>query len=148
MLAEEKLALSAHLHALATELGGSAFDSAYWVRDIAVGGEGDVTGFVDLMSHGIADRVPVIHDTSGVGGFGSSPHIIRGLDRMFTFAPPENALTGTLTNVTELAIDLRRARLSLAGLRLDITSDIGTVVHLVDGEAVQTVTIPPTPPPA
>jgi dienelactone hydrolase len=148
--AAAKDVLLSHLRSLASELGGAAFDSAYWVRSVRVGGDpaADVTGFVDLTSAGIADRVPVTRDTTGVGVFGSSPHIIRGLDRTFTFAAPENALTGTLMNVTEVTVDLRRAHLSLTGLRLDITSDIGTLLHLVDGDQTHSVAIPPAAPPA
>jgi hypothetical protein len=148
---ERRHAVLHHLDALTDELGGSAPDSAYWVRDVRVAEHdpvawNDVTGSVDLTSHAIAARVPVTHEVTGAGVFGSSPHIVTGLDRFFradpAAAPVENALSGSLAGVSELTLDLRRAGLRLDGLDLrGVQADRDVTLHLVDGRRSRTVAL-------
>lgn len=149
--AERRAAVLGHLDALTAELGGSAIDSAYWVRDVVVAGHdpvgwNDVTGFVDLTSHAVADRVPVTRDATGAAAFGSSPHVITGLDRFFVAdpvsAPVENALSGTISGVSELTVDLPQAGLRLQGLDLSrVQTDVDVTLHLVEGNRSRTVVL-------
>lgn len=144
-----------HLSDLTATLGGSRVDSAYWVRNVVVADHdpvawNDVIGAVDLTSHALAVRVPVTHEVMGAGVFGSSPHVITGLDRFFTVdpvgEPVANALSGTLTNVSEVTIDLPRAGLRLTGLDLSgVSADRDVVVHLVDGSRSRTVVVANAP---
>jgi dienelactone hydrolase len=149
--AERRAAVLAHLDALTAELGGSSVDSAYWVRNVVVAGHdpvawNDVTGSVDLTSHAIAARVPVTREATGAAAFGSSPHVVTGLDRFFVAdpvaAPVENALSGSISGVSELTLDLRRAGLRLDGLDLNgVLTDGDVTLHLVDGTASKTVVL-------
>jgi dienelactone hydrolase len=146
--AERRDAVLGHLRDLLAQLGGSAPDAAYWVRDVAVAGHdpvawNDVAGTVDLTSHAIAARVPVTNEVAGAGVFGSSPHLTTGLDRFFTATSVANAVSGSLVGVDALTIDLRRAGLRLDGLDLSgVTADREVTVRLVDGRRSATVVVP------
>jgi hypothetical protein len=132
------------LEQLAGELG-ARFDSQYWVREVTVAGDpaNDRIGYVDLTSHGVQHRVPMLAEELGVTVHGSSPHIVRGQTRQLAMAPVENRLAGSLTNITELTVDLAWAQLSLEGLDLDITVDETATLHLVDGDDRRTVMLAP-----
>ncbi len=132
------------LEDLAAELG-ARFDSQYWVRDVVVAGDPavDRTGYVELTSHGVRNRVPVLDEELGVAVPGSSPHIIRGQTRQFAPAPVENRLTGSITEVSELTVDLAWAQLRLEGLELDVSVDRQVTLHLVDGDQRRTVVLTP-----
>jgi dienelactone hydrolase len=130
-----------HLDDLLAELG-AALDSSYWVHDVTVADGSDVTGYVDLTSHGVAHRVPVLREVGpSVVVPGSSPHVMTGQDRHFAWAATDNLLSGSITDVTELTVDLAHAGLSLDGLVLDIGTDGPVTLHLVDGDRTETVVL-------
>jgi poly(3-hydroxybutyrate) depolymerase len=142
---------------------GFDLTSAYWVHDVRVVGAGDVIGKVDLVSHGVAERVPVTSDDNSVTPgnpylFGSPTQLgppwgfaTLGQHRTLTSspdAPVENVLSGSLANIGSLTVDVAAAGLSLDGLGLDITVDQPVTLTLRSGSAARTVTVFPPPAPA
>lgn len=128
------------LFAVTEELGARP-DSAYWVRGVQVSaGDGEETGYVDLVSHAIARREPVTADVTGLHA-GSSPHVQRFATRRLAAGDLENVLAGTLTNVDELTVDLRAAGLEMDGLIVDVDVDRPVRIHLVDGDDRHTMSI-------
>jgi hypothetical protein len=121
--------------------------SAYWVSGVQVVGGADPVGVVDLTSHAVELRTPVVQERLGAGVFGSSPHTVRGLVRTETPAAVENVLSGSLTGVTELTVDLAATGLRLADLRLDVAADRPVVLHLRDGASCRSMTLSPDGPP-
>ena len=153
----ERKALRASIDGLARELGAE-LDSAYWVRDVAVDGEADddVTGKVELTSGGLPQRrvtsEPVREVNPGppyvigltVQAPGPYGNVVTGRTRKVEAEPTSNTLTGKLTGVTALTVDLDRARLRLAGLQLDVTVDRPVTLRLRSGKKVRTVTLQPS----
>lgn len=129
------------LHELVAELGGD-LRSAYWVSGVQVTPGSGAIGNVDLSSGGRAATSSVEEHLDPLRTE-PSIHTMRGLDRTDTAAPTLNRLSGTLRGVTELAVDLDRAGLTLDGLELDVTSDRMTTLHLRQGATTRTVTIQP-----
>jgi hypothetical protein len=125
--------LLAALEAVVADLGG-ALDGAYWVRDVVPAGDGDVTGEVALTSHGIAEREPTVTERLSVDVPGPTPHLLTGQDRGWRTLPTDNALSGSLTGVDEVTVDLARSGLTLDGLEVDVSADGPTTLHLVDGD--------------
>ena len=118
-----------HLRALTAELD-ARLDGAYWVDDIVVAGKGDVTGFVDLTSQAIARRRAGTTAINAVGTDGPSPHLLTGLDVAYERGDFKDVLSGELTNVSALTIDLGRAGLSDSP-KLDIKADRPVVITFV-----------------
>lgn len=138
---ERFVATIGHLRDLATELG-AALDGAYWVQDVVADGDGDVTGEVDLTSHAVRNRVPELTEVMAVAVPGSSPHVLTGQDRTFLPVTPENRLSGTLSGVASLTVDLASTGLPL-GVELDITTDVPVTITLVLGHRQRTVDLEP-----
>ena len=151
---EERQVLRAAVDRLAGELGAE-LDSAYWVRDVAVAGEGDPIGKVELTSGGIALReassaavrevVPGPPYVVGLTVQAPPPygHVVTGRTRTVEKEPTTNTLTGRLTGVDALTVDLDRAKLRLDGLKLDVTVDRPVTLRLKAGSLVRTVTLTP-----
>lgn len=130
------------LRALTAEVG-ARLDGAYWVDDVVTAGEGDVTGFVDLTSGGIARRRTGTTEIRTVGVDGPTPHLLTGIDVAYGDGPLEDTLSGELTNVSALTIDVGRAGLSDLPT-LDITADrTVTITFVRDGVTVGTATTGP-----
>jgi pimeloyl-ACP methyl ester carboxylesterase len=129
------------LRALTAKLGAN-IDGAYWVDDVAVAGEGDVTGFVNLVSEGIARRRTGTTPITTVGVDGPTPHLLTGVDVQKERKAVADKLSGELTNVSALTIDVRRAKLSNSPT-LDIDADREVKITFVRrGAVVGTVTVP------
>jgi hypothetical protein len=124
---------------------GADLDSAYWVRDVVVAGDGDVTGEVNLTSQALAQRsvsVSTVDEAHpGVTEQApTTPYVLRGMDRTLSAAATADVLSGSLSGVSELTIDLAGAGFSTFPA-LDVATDAEVTIHLVLGEAVQTHTI-------
>jgi len=131
-----------HLRALTSELGAH-LDGAYWVSDVEVAGSGDVTGSVDLVTGGIARRRTGTTQIATVGTDGPSPHLLTGIDVSYGQAPAEDTLTGSLTDVSALTVDVGRAGLSDAPT-LDIEADRAVTITFVrEGSVVGVVAVEP-----
>lgn len=129
-----------HLRALTAKVG-ARLDGAYWVDNVEVAGEGDVTGFVNLTSHGIARRRAGTIPINTVGTDGPSPYVLEGLDVKLLKQAFDDKLSGRLTKVSALTIDLGRARLSNRPT-LDIETDRRVTITFVrKGAVVRTVTV-------
>jgi hypothetical protein len=131
------------LHELVAGVGGD-LRSAYWVRDI-VSHDESIDAVVDLTSSRIPARQKSTAEVLDVRPGPNTPHTLRGLDVDWDDLPTENRLSGTLSNVASLTIDVTRASLSLTGecLTLDIATDQPTELTLVEGAAERTVAIDP-----
>ena len=129
-----------HLHALTTEVG-ARLDGAYWVDDVVVAETGDVTGYVDLTSDGIARRRTETSSVTTVGTDGPSPHLLTGVDVAYGEGAVSDTLSGQLTNVSALTVDVGRAGLSDSP-RLEISADrTVTITFVRDGVTVGTATV-------
>ncbi|MGI8792992.1 MAG: prolyl oligopeptidase family serine peptidase [Acidimicrobiales bacterium] len=117
--------------------------SAYWVSGVGVADGIDPTGFVNLTSHAVALRKPLVTERAGAEATGSSPHTVRGLYRTQTPLPVANKLSGSLTGVTKLTVDLAATGLRMDGLVLDITVDRTVTLHLRDGSRTRSETLTP-----
>jgi pimeloyl-ACP methyl ester carboxylesterase len=120
---------------------GAHIQGAYWVSDVEAAGKGDVTGFVNLTSHGIGRLRSETTPITTVGTDGPSPHLLAGVDVAFKKEAVVDKLSGELTNVSALTIDVGRAGLSNSP-KLDIKADQKVVITYVrDGEVVGRVTV-------
>jgi pimeloyl-ACP methyl ester carboxylesterase len=128
------------------EIASLGYDlrSAYWVSGVQVGDGTDPVGVVDLTSHAVALRTPVTSERLGAEATGSSPHTVRGLYRTEVAAPIENRLSGSLSGVTSLTVDLAASGLHLAGLAVDVTTDRPVTVRFVDGPRSETRVLAPS----
>lgn len=125
----------AHLADLTAEIG-ARLDGAYWVDDVAVAGAGDVTGFVDLTTGGIGPRQTGVDEVAAVGLDGPSPYILTGQDKLREQFAVDDTLSGTLSGVSSLTIDVGRAGLS-NNPTVSVTSDIpATIIFVRDGAVV------------
>jgi len=100
-----------HLRALVTEVGAHV-DGAYWVSGVSNVAGSDVTGVVDLASAGLTRRQTGIASVAKPGLDGPSPYVLTGQDQVWANGAASDALTGILSNVTALTIDVGRAGLS------------------------------------
>ncbi|HVM41834.1 MAG TPA: prolyl oligopeptidase family serine peptidase, partial [Acidimicrobiia bacterium] len=123
-----------HVAALTAEVG-ARLDGAYWVDDVEVVAGGDVTGFVDLSSGGVATRQTGVTGVTTVGTDGPSPHLLTGQDQVFAPAATDDTLSGSLSGVTAVTVDVGRAGLSDAP-DVSVTSDTPAVITLVRDGAV------------
>ena len=131
------------LRALTAEVGAN-IDGAYWVKNVDVAGEGDVTGFVDLVSLGITRHRGETSTIQTVGVDGPSPHLLSGVDVAYEAAEVEDRLSGRLSSVAGLTIDVGRAGLSDSPA-LDIETDGEvTITYVRDGAVVGNVTLGPS----
>lgn len=134
-----------HLRALLGKgPGASVFDSAYWVRDVAVAGDpaADFTAVVDLTSEGLGEGPPLVGHAIAAEPGPPTPFVREETTRTTTLAASANVLRGTLENVTALTVDLGRAGLTLEGLVIDVTTDQETTtLRLQEGEVVVTQTL-------
>ncbi|MGH2684409.1 MAG: alpha/beta fold hydrolase, partial [Actinomycetota bacterium] len=129
-----------HLRALAAEVGAN-IDGAYWVDDVEVAGDGDVTGFVDLTSHGISRRRSGTTPINTVGTDGPSPHHLTGMDVAYDRQDVADELTGRLSNVSALTIDVGRADLSNSpGLDIEVDREV-TITLVRKGAVVRRVSV-------
>jgi dienelactone hydrolase len=152
---QEQEVLRAAIDRLARELGAE-LDSAYWVRDVAVAGEGDVLGKVELTSGGLPLRrvtgAPVREVNPGppyvIGLTVQAPppygNVVTGRTRTMESEPTTNTLTGRIAGVSALTVDLDRARLRLEGLKLDVEVDRPVTLKLRSGKRVRTVSLEPS----
>ncbi len=99
------------LDTLTAEIG-ARMEGAYWIDDVRNAPGTDVTGFVQLTTGGIARAQTGTTPVATVGTNGPSPHLLRGADKVFTDVSTTDTLSGTLSNVTELTVDVGRAGLS------------------------------------
>ena len=109
------------LRALAAEVGAE-IDGAYWVDDVKAAGKGDVTGFIDLKSHGLSRRRAATTPITTIGADGPSPHLLTGVEVAFRKRGVADKLSGRLSNISALRIDVGRAGLSDSPA-LDIETD-------------------------
>jgi hypothetical protein len=129
-----------HLRALTAKVG-ARIDGAYWVDDVEVAGKGDVTGVVRLLSHGISRRRGKTTSILTVRADGPTPHRLTGVDVGQRRKATSDRLSGRLTKVSSLTIDVGRAGLSNSPV-LDIRADRRVIITLVrDGAVVGTVTV-------
>ncbi|HWH32433.1 MAG TPA: hypothetical protein VNU01_07140, partial [Egibacteraceae bacterium] len=121
----------AHVAALTAEVGARV-DGAYWVGDVAVAAGADVTGVVDLSSGAVTRRQAGVSPVATAGVDGPSPHTLTGQDKVWAEGPPAQTLTGSLSNVTALTVDLDRA--GLAGVpQVDVTTDTPVTLTFTSG---------------
>lgn len=124
-----------HLTVL-TDLVGARLDGAYWVGDVAVAPGPDVTGVVDLASGGVTTRQTGVAEIATVGTNGPSPHVLTGQDQLWASFASADTLSGRLSNVTALTVDVGRAGLSNAPT-VAVVSDTPTTIRFVrDGVVV------------
>jgi hypothetical protein len=105
---------------------GLATDHVYWLNDLHLRNPAADSGHgtVDVFSHGfgVADSRPApIQDTAGTSG----GHTYTG--EIETWNPPQRVgpadeLDVSLTNISDVTIDVARARVD-CGVRLNVTSD-------------------------
>lgn len=127
----------AHLRPLVDSLLaeiGARVDGGYWVDDVVVAGEGDVTGAVNLTSLGLAQTRTVTPVASAGPGVidGPSPYVLTGDDVTYTPAVRSQKLVGTLADVASLTVDACRAGFS-AIPTLDITTNVPVTITFVCG---------------
>jgi hypothetical protein len=128
------------VRALAAEVGAE-IDGAYWVDDVKVAGKGDVTGFVDLRSHGLSRRRAATTPINTIGADGPSPHLLTGVEVTFRKKGVADKLSGRLSNISALRIDVGRAGLSDSPA-LDIATDREVAITFVrDGVVVGAETL-------
>jgi pimeloyl-ACP methyl ester carboxylesterase len=128
------------LRALTAEVGAD-IDGAYWVDDVRVAGKGDVTGFVDLTSHGLTRRRFAPTSINTVGADGPSPHLLTGVDVTFRKKRADDMVSGRLSDISTLAIDVGRAGLSDSpALDIETNREV-TITFVRDGVAVGTETV-------
>ena len=124
---------------------GARVDGAYWVDDVRVSGEGDVTGAVNLTSLGLAEDRSVTPVVSGGPGVidGPSPYVLTGNDVSYSDAADSDVLQGSLTDVRSLTIDVCRAGLT-NNPTLNITTNVDVAITFVCGdETVGAATLTP-----
>ena len=129
-----------HLEALTAEIG-ARLNGAYWVDDITVASGSDVTGFVDLMSGAIARRQTGVTKVAGVGTDGPSPYALTGQDISWTDASTADTLSGNLSGVTGLTVDVGRAGLSNSPSVSVTSSTPATITFVRNGVVVGQVTV-------
>ncbi|HEX9776218.1 MAG TPA: hypothetical protein VGB83_11670 [Actinomycetota bacterium] len=129
-----------HLHALVEEIG-ARLDGAYWVGDVVIAGGDDVTGEVDLTSGGIPSTQTGVASVTAPGVDGPSPYLLTGQDKVFGDVAAEDSLTGRLSGVTSVTVDVERAGLSDAPA-VAVTSNVpATITFVRDGAVVGSVAV-------
>lgn len=112
---------------------GIRHDKAYWVSALRGRGQGFID--TDLTSAGCGNGIPVLEPGTGAGP-SPVPWVATSKDVTGTTPlPAEQRLTGTLSNVASLALDLDAMCLR-NGAAYDITSDGPTVIALPDGQRI------------
>lgn len=127
-------AVLSHLRALTAEVG-ARLDGGYWVRDVVVAPGEDVTAVVDLTSDAIALRQTGNEAIETAGTDGPSPYVLTGNDPVFSTGPTSDRVSGSVSGVTALTIDVAAAGLS-DNPRIDIESEQPVAVTLVRGSVV------------
>ncbi|HJR90820.1 MAG TPA: hypothetical protein VJ938_00105 [Acidimicrobiia bacterium] len=129
-----------HLRALTADVG-ARIDGAYWVGNVEVESKGDVTGLVDLTSDGVAERRSETTSISEPRADGPTPHLLTGLEVAYGKEGTADKLSGRLSNVSGLTIDVGRAGLSDLPA-LDIKADRSvTITFIRNGDVVGTTTL-------
>jgi hypothetical protein len=129
-----------HVSTLIAEVG-ARLDGAYWIDDVVVAEGDDVTGEIDLSSGGIASRQTGVSTVMGPGIDGPGPHVLTGQDKVFEPGTVSDTLTGTLSGVTALTVDVGRAGLSDAP-SVEVSSDgPATITFERDGIVVGSVSV-------
>jgi len=114
---------------------GLAHDQAYWVSQMATTGTG--AGEVDLTTEGCGGSIPVTQATSGAGT-DPVPWVSQGAAVTgFTPLLQQDRLAGTLTNISDLLVDVDATCLDHGSIRYDITTDGPTTVRFTDGRVLQ-----------
>lgn len=115
---------------------GIRHDRAYWVSDLRGRGADTDYATVDLTTAGCGGSLPGLERVPGAGEdpvpWTSDEQRVAGAEALAR----QSKLTGTLTNVTSLTVDTRRACLTGA-LTYDITSDGPARLRLSDGRALE-----------
>ncbi|HVL90503.1 MAG TPA: hypothetical protein VM841_09760 [Actinomycetota bacterium] len=133
-------ALLADVNALVSEVG-ARLDGAYWVGNVQVASGADVTGIVDLRSGGVIMQQTGVSPVATVGADGPSPYLLTGQDRTVAAVAATATLSGSLSKVTSVTVDVGRAGLSDTPV-IDVTSDTPAVITLVrNGVVVGTVAV-------
>jgi pimeloyl-ACP methyl ester carboxylesterase len=113
---------------------GIRHDRAYWVSRIRAAAEG--YSDVDLTSYGCGKALPVREAGNDAGAqpvpWTSQSLRTTGQDPL----PRRNKLTGTLSNVASLTIDMDAACLDSAGLVYDVESDGPVKITFDDGRVL------------
>jgi pimeloyl-ACP methyl ester carboxylesterase len=114
---------------------GLVHDQAYWVSQLATTGTG--AGEVDLTTEGCGGSIPVTQATSGAGT-DPVPWVSQGAAVTgFTPLLQQDRLAGTLTNISDLLVDVDATCLDHGSIRYDITTDGPTTVRFTDGRVLQ-----------
>jgi dienelactone hydrolase len=114
---------------------GLAHDRAYWLTQLTTAGDGD--GKVDLTSHGCGGSVPVTQAATG-SGTDPVPWVSEGA--VVVGSTPilqEPRLTGTLTNISSLLVDVDATCLRRKSVTYDITTDGRSTVRFSDGRRLE-----------
>ena len=116
---------------------GLIHDHAYWISKLRTsGGEKDY-GTVDLTSAGCGGTVPVLATSAGQG---TDPVPWTSDDQHVASTKPIAAaptLTGTLTGVSSVMIDVKRTCLDRKPISYDITSDVPVTIAFTDGRKLR-----------
>lgn len=124
---------------------GLVHDHAYWVSAVKVAGNEELrSGLVDAVSSAFGRGDPPVSDQ--LQGAGQGPLPYASFERTWGKAPTiaaTNQLALQLTDVSQVTIDLARARLHLAGLILKVKTNVPVTVRLVDGRTVEDRTFSP-----
>ena len=137
---KRKATILRQLQALTRQVGAH-LEGAYWVKHAKVAGEGDMTGFVQLTSHGISRRRGETIPITSAGTDGPSPYRLTGIDVRYEQGPRADKITGRLTMVSAITIDVGRAGLSDSP-KLEIEADREVNVAFVrNGRVVGRTTI-------
>lgn len=130
----------AQLDALTTEVG-ARLDGAYWVDDVVADGTGDVTALVNLATGGIPTRQIGVDPVQTFETNGPSPHLLRGQDKRWGDSEIKDTLSGRLTNVVSLTIDVGRAGLSENPTLLIESNVPATITFVRNGLIVGTAVV-------
>lgn len=113
---------------------GLAHDHAYWLAQLTTAGDGD--GEVDLTSHGCGGSLPVTQAASG-SGTDPVPWVSEGAVELgSTPVLQEARLTGTLTNISSLLVDVEATCLRRQSITYDITTDGPATLRFSDGRSL------------
>lgn len=137
---KKKAVIVKQLRALTAKVG-ARLDGAYWVGDVKVAGKGDVTGVVNLRSHGIARRRRQTTSISEARMDGPTPYQLTGVDVTYTKKEINDKLCGRLSKVSALTIDVGRAGLSDSPELVLKTDRKVTITYVRDGNVVGTATV-------
>jgi pimeloyl-ACP methyl ester carboxylesterase len=115
---------------------GIRHDRAYWISGIRTRGPRTQYGTVDLTTSACGGRLPVLERAGGTGGDPVPWTLDEQRAASTRRLEPAPELTGTLTNVSTLRIDARRACLVGKPLEYDIETNGPVTIALSDGRSI------------